>query len=93
MDKRVEKTHLAIQNALLELLKHHRFNDITFTQLCRTANINRNTFYVHYNGIYDVLFDIEEQLFEKIQPYVGRYRTWESAEEISSIIERKGPAV
>lgn len=72
MDKRIAKTKKALHEALLQLLKKQKLEDITVTKLCSAANINRNTFYFHYRGVYDLLNEIEMELIEEIKPFIGK---------------------
>ena len=44
-DLRVLKTRDNIRRAYLELLRTHTAKEITVTQICRLARINRGTFY------------------------------------------------
>lgn len=61
-DIRVVKTKEALFDALLLLLKNNNFDNITVSQLCKAARINRTTFYAHFKNI-DELF---QEHFEKI---------------------------
>lgn len=61
-DIRVVKTKEALFDTLLQLLKTNNFDNITVSQLCKDARINRTTFYAHYKNI-DELF---QEHFEKI---------------------------
>lgn len=61
-DLRVIKTKKTIYNSLLLLLKNKPLSQIKVTELCRAAEINRGTFYFHYQEIGDVL----EELFGEI---------------------------
>ena len=54
-DPRVIKTLHRIDEALLDNLKNHDFRKITVDTLCRSARINRSTFYKYYNDKYDLL--------------------------------------
>ena len=54
-DIRVIRTQTALLEALEEILKTKKLTNITITQLCSVASINRNTFYYHYNNIIDFL--------------------------------------
>ena len=49
------KTLHRIDEALLDNLKNHDFRKITVDTLCRSARINRSTFYKYYNDKYDLL--------------------------------------
>ena len=54
-DIRVIRTQTALLEALEELLKNKKLSGITITELCNEAKINRNTFYYHYNNIFEFL--------------------------------------
>ena len=49
-DLRIQKTRLAIENALIELLQVQEFDEISIVDICEKALINRKTFYAHYSG-------------------------------------------
>lgn len=55
IDLRVQKTHKALLDALLTLLRRRNFNDITINDLCSEAFVSRATFYSHFNDKYDLL--------------------------------------
>ena len=57
-DRRTRYTRQTIKDTFLELLKQKSFTKITVTEICKNAEINRGTFYLHYYDIYDVLSDI-----------------------------------
>lgn len=61
-DRRPAKTKKAIRLALFELLDTKELNKITITELTKTADISRKTFYIHYNKIDDVLVEAENEL-------------------------------
>ncbi|MEK4627981.1 MAG: TetR-like C-terminal domain-containing protein [Solibacillus sp.] len=54
MDLRVKKTHESLQRALLILLKNKSLENISVAELCRIAEINRGTFYLHYKNVHGV---------------------------------------
>jgi DNA-directed RNA polymerase specialized sigma24 family protein len=47
-DRRIRYTKQVIKDTLLQLLEKNHFAKITVTELCRRAEINRGTFYLHY---------------------------------------------
>ena len=66
-DRRIAKTKQALREAFVTLLKTRPVNDITVAELCRTANIDRRTFYNHYNNVNEIIdeFDsIAEQILK-----------------------------
>ncbi len=61
-DKRLLHTKCAIVSALIELLCEKDLSDITVTELTSRAQVNRKTFYLHYDKIEDIIEDFEEDL-------------------------------
>ena len=56
IDRRVIKTRAAIKAALDKLVKERGMDKLTVSALAREANIDRKTFYLHYDSI-DALID------------------------------------
>lgn len=56
------KTHQRIQDSLLTLLGQKNLQNITVNDVCRLADINRSTFYAHYQDMYAVMEAIEQVL-------------------------------
>ena len=50
-DARVRYTVHMIQNIFLELLKEKPVAKITVKEICERAEINRSTFYKHYQDV------------------------------------------
>ena len=50
-----------IETAFLTLILNHKYEDITISQICETAEINRSTFYAHYDDINDLTIKIESK--------------------------------
>jgi AcrR family transcriptional regulator len=59
-DRRTLYTRMVIKDALLNLLAEKEYADVTIADLCREAEINRGTFYLHYSNLHEVL----EELFD-----------------------------
>lgn len=66
MDQRVIKTKQALTTALFSLLQTQTIDTITVTSLCRTAKINRRTFYIHYDHVSDIFEDYQLQLADQV---------------------------
>ena len=62
-DRRTKYTRKVIRGALMELLNTKPYSKISVTEICRLAEINRGTFYIHYYDVDDVLDDILNQSF------------------------------
>lgn len=65
-DRRVQYTKMVLRESLLDLLKTKRLNDISISALCKTADINRNTFYNHYASPHEILNEVETELYDEL---------------------------
>lgn len=63
LDRRAKYTRNAIKNTLLELMQKKAYKKITVTEICKSCEINRGTFYLHYYDLDDVLDDILSDIF------------------------------
>ena len=60
--RKTQYTRRILEDGLIELMKDRPFEKITVTQLCAHTDINRSTFYMHYEDIYALLCAIEEDV-------------------------------
>ena len=60
-DRRVLRTKKAIQNAYLDLLKKKGTEKITISDIAREADIDRKTFYLHYDSTEDIIREYAEE--------------------------------
>ena len=67
VDRRVLYTKMFLKESLLALMREKPIAKITPTELCRHANINRNTFYTHYGSPEELLKSIETELYEQVR--------------------------
>lgn len=65
-DIRVIRTQTALLQALEELIKTKKLSNITITELCTEAKINRNTFYYHYNNIFEFLDEHKQIIIDDL---------------------------
>lgn len=63
-DRRVTYTRNTIRETIINLLANNSIVDISVTQLCREADINRNTFYKHFDSPAHVLETLEDEMFD-----------------------------
>jgi len=65
-DRRIQKTKSAIYESLSSILLTKPITDISVTELCNKANINRKTFYAHYDTITDVVNEIFDEIVDNL---------------------------
>lgn len=66
-DQRTRLTRMLIRQALTTLLHQKPIQSISIRELCELAGINRGTFYSHYEDIYDLLNQLEQEMLEDFQ--------------------------
>ena len=73
-DERVIKTKKLIKTALSELIQEKGFDHVSITDLTQRANINRGTFYLHYQDKYDLLEKFENEVLDDINTNAENFR-------------------
>ena len=72
MDKSKSKyfsTAAKMDLALISLLKKKPLEYITVIEICKTAGVNRSTFYLHYDNIGDLLNETAQYLIDEFLSY------------------------
>lgn len=72
-DRRVKYTKMILRQSLLELMKDRSISTISVTDICKKADINRGTFYSHYSDPYDLLLQLENELYDDISKMIQNY--------------------
>lgn len=80
---------MVIRQSFLFLLKEQPIEKITVADICRLAEINRATFYRHYESQYGVLYELEDQLLEEAKPVDGGGRAKELLEMVFRALAEK----
>ena len=58
---------MLLKNALMKLLEEKPLEKITIYELCAEAQLNRVTFYKYYGSQFELLTDIENDYFRKLE--------------------------
>lgn len=59
--RRVKMTKKMFRETLVGLMREKPLAQITIRELCAEADLNRSTFYAHYDSIYDLYRETEEE--------------------------------
>lgn len=70
-DKRVRYTKLFLKESLIRRMQEKPISRITVKELCEDAEINRATFYAHYQDQYDLLQQTEQALIDDVNRCVN----------------------
>jgi len=73
MDRRVRKTRMQLRAGLTQLMKEKPIKDITVRELAQLVDINRCTFYLHYRDIYDMVAQVEQEVFSEFETLVEKH--------------------
>ena len=65
-NKRRRESQRRMENAFVQLLQERELNQITVTDICKAAEVNRTTFYANYQDIYALAEAVKKRLEEEI---------------------------
>ncbi|MGX6443910.1 TetR/AcrR family transcriptional regulator [Neobacillus sp. K501] len=78
IDKRIMKSKKAMKDALLSLMQEKDFKEISISDIVRLADLNRGTFYKHYQFKEDLLSEIiDEVITSLVDSYRDPYKNKE----------------
>jgi len=70
VDRRTVRTKVAIREALVALIQEKGFNALTVSDITKRADINRGTFYLHYQDKFDLLDQTETEIIQDVENIV-----------------------
>ena len=73
LDRRARMTREILKQSLIELMKTKPIHEISIKKICETADINRSTFYHHYDSQFDLFNDILNDIGYDIIEVVRRH--------------------
>lgn len=72
-DRRVRRTKKLLLQGLTQLMSEKKINKITVKELTELVDINRATFYLYYKDIFDMMEQIENEMFEYFTEALKKY--------------------
>lgn len=66
LDRRAQRTRLAIKESLLALMRTRELQDITVKEVMEKAQVNRATFYAHFSNIDDLERAVEADAAQRL---------------------------
>lgn len=70
IDRRITRTRAAIREALVSLVEEKGFESLSVSDLTRRADINRGTFYLHYQDKFDLLEQTETEIIRDLEEII-----------------------
>lgn len=62
VDRRIKRTKTMMRDALMDLMDEMPFGKITAKDITSRADLNRATFYLHYNDVFELLDELENEI-------------------------------
>lgn len=87
IDRRKKYTQMVLKQSFIELLKQKPIAKITVKEVCERADINRSTFYAHYEDLYHLLEQIEKEMIQEMVHYLSLLSE-QSTEKSMHILEK-----
>ena len=76
-----------MQDALIDLMRERPLGSITIKALCEQADVNRSTFYAHYDSIEELLHDIEDETMAWVTTALDQLLMQPDAAGVEHVIE------
>ena len=73
-NRNARRTRALVEGAFLELMKEKPYTKISVREITEKADINRSTFYLHYQDIYDLLDQVEAGVTDSVAEAIRRIR-------------------
>ena len=72
-NRRVQLTKRMLKESFIQLLEEKDISEITIKELCEKADINRSTFYAHYNDQYNLMYKIQNELIDNVEAHLALF--------------------
>lgn len=70
VDRRSRMTKRILHETLIELLQTAHISELSVKRICEAADLNRSTFYAHYQSPMELLQEIEQEAYQELTGYV-----------------------
>ncbi|UCZ54765.1 TetR family transcriptional regulator C-terminal domain-containing protein [Bacillus shivajii] len=87
LDRRKKYTRKVLRESLMKRMQDKPLSSITIKEVCELADINRSTFYSHYTDLYDLLYQIEDDIIEDMNQTLSAYNYNENEEAIQMTVK------
>jgi len=76
-DRRIKYTKMVLKESLLKLMADKPINKIQIKEICDLADVNRGTFYAHYNDQFDLLRQVQDEFAAEVKTLQDKRQTKE----------------
>ena len=85
-DRRILRTRRMLRDALISLMDEKEFSQITARDVTERADLNRGTFYLHYNSTNELLESICRDLLKEMEEAIDVFQPKQRHESLKSIV-------
>lgn len=89
IDRRITRSKKALRDALIALMEERGFDSITVGDLCARADLNRGTFYNHYQDKEDLLESFENEIMGDLERFQQQMKDLNLKEILSYQLRKK----
>ena len=86
MNRKTKIIKQALKDALLELLEEKPLTSVSVRSLCELADINRSTFYAHYEDINALITEMEEDFMSHVVFFDGNRPTMDNLASVEEYV-------
>lgn len=84
-NRRRKESVSRIENAFMQFIQTKEIRDITVSDICKAADVNRSTFYANFIDIYDLAEKIKEHLESELHEQFGNKNNVMKAESDNTV--------
>lgn len=85
-DRRIRRTKKLLKSGFASLMKEKEFKNIRVKDITDLVDLNRGTFYLHYNDTYDLLEKIENEVLDDFQRMIDTHCAQVAGQSMMPII-------
>ena len=86
-DRRVRRTKARLRQAMTQLMLEKDLSSITVRELTDLADVNRGTFYAHYKDIYDMIEQVENEIFSELEDLLDQHTSEIVQRDIAAVLQ------
>jgi len=75
-NKRRKESRRKIASAFIKLLQTRELEQISVTEICKTAQVNRTTFYANFEDLYALAEGIQQELHQEVMELYQGEENW-----------------
>lgn len=86
-NRRVKMTKKMIKEAMIELLDKKPLEKISVTEICKSADVNRSTFYAYYEDVGSLMLELEDDVLSYMTAYSDSFNEYSDKRMIEAFEE------